>query len=172
MRIQEHEDKFNDTVHISSPIVELHIQLYLPFNNNVLANILQISNMTTTCYCNPLRWHGDASLQLKSITSLTSQNTTRKNCGRINIKSTENRWSGLLFRSRWPGQTSTEGFWSIYVDLVTNNNNNNSKYHCPHFLGKIFFYCADFSVKTITSGCSDFYRTLALPAYACKARLG
>lgn len=48
-----------------------------PFNNKVLANTIQISNMTTRCYCKPLRWHADASLQslqIKSTTSLTPQN--------------------------------------------------------------------------------------------------
>ena len=41
---------------------------------------------------------------------------TRKNCDRINTKSTEKRWSWLLFRSRWPDQTSTEGCWLVSGD--------------------------------------------------------
>ena len=45
--------------------------------------------------------------------------TTRKTCGRINTNSIENRWSWLLFRSRWSSQTLTEGSWSGSVDLVT-----------------------------------------------------
>ena len=53
--------------------------------------------------------------------SLTYPSTIRKNCDRINTKSPEKHWSWLLFRSRRPGQWSTEGYWSISVDLVQKN---------------------------------------------------
>ena len=70
--------------------------------------------------------------------SLVDGCTTRKNCGRINTKSTENRWSCLLFRSCWPGHWSTEGCWSVFVDLVTKKN---LKKILPEFFGqkKIIF---------------------------------
>jgi hypothetical protein len=68
--------------------------------------------------------------------------TTRKNCGRINTKSTENRWSWLLFRSRWSGHWSTEGCWSISVDLVTNKIL--KKKSLPVFSGNFIFLLRGF----------------------------
>ena len=71
---------------------------------------------------------------------------TRKNCDRINKKSTENRWSWLLFRSRWPGHSSTEGCWSVSVDLVTQTKK--SFFHGPTISG-IFFFTARISREKI-----------------------
>ena len=44
----------------------------------------------------------------------------------------QTRWSCLLFRSRWPGQCSTEG-------LIRSKKN-----HCPIFSGIFFLLCIFF----------------------------